>query len=683
MNNKRTGFNFEEAVRKNPTLKPNYFAYFLPLMMLGAGLIWLEPLTIPLVQLALIMALRSLNRIYDRRIIAFTKYVTEMTENVNKENHYAVDYMQVGICTLDYDGHVMWHNEKFKEIVGRSDIERSSIDALLPLPARFLDNTWHQGQTIHTIRLSDKIYTLQARRVDSKQGEEIRELADYSLYLYDVTELTNLKREYTESRLAICMVRCDNYDDVVRDLSEEDKGNFIGNLNREFNRWAESHHGFIVHSGNGGAVIGFMHKDFSEIFNNKFQILKSVHNISTAGRMSPTLSIGVAMAGNDLDEQMEKAVAAFDMALNRGGDQVVVNNNEKFHYFGATGAVYTKSNRVRARVVAQGLREQMEQAENVIVMGHRAEDYDALGAAAGVVAMAKSLKKPVYVAVSSYFGEYQRSREIFNKYFGDENHDSICLNREDDLEKLIKDSTLLILVDHHKKTMSAIPDLVDKIKHRILIDHHRRSEDIIPDLLVVYQEPSSSSTCEMVTELMHYFNEEMDLTEYEATKLYLGIVLDSKNFTLQTSERTFDAAALLQHFGANIQLVNEIFAETLDEIKYRSKLLSQAKIIAPDFYLAVAESKEKSNRMNILAGKVADELIQTNEVSGACVLTRYEDGEIKLNARSDGKVYNVQVIMEAFGGGGHQNMAAAQINDKSIEEATGLLLEEIKKQVKE
>ncbi|MCQ2361868.1 MAG: DHH family phosphoesterase [Acidaminococcaceae bacterium] len=325
----------------------------------------------------------------------------------------------------------------------------------------------------------------------------------------------------------------------------------------------------------------------------------------------------------------------------------------------------------------------MENADNIIVMGHNQEDYDAIGATVGIAALARFLKKPIHIAVGNYTKDMRQCKKILGDNEEDGYLNDLIVIGKDAVLDLVCPNTLLILVDHHREQLSSVPELLDKVEHKIIIDHHRRSEDIITDTTLLYQEPTSSSTSEMITELFPYFDEDLELTRLEASYLYAGIFLDSKKFTVQTSERTFDVAAYLKSSGVEQNKINRLFADTLEDSQIRAKLLVDTKIIAPGFAVTINKDAEKTQHNNILASQTADQLITILDVNGACAINAYKDGSIGINARSDGTKFNVQIMMEALGGGGHQNVAACQLTNKTVDEVINLLQEEIKKQMEE
>ena len=676
-----------EFIKKNNIDSPHYVAYLTPLLLVGIPLIWENVCWIPIVQIALIVAFKCCQKNYQNRLNIFSDYVDTMVQNVERNTYYITSRMQVGLAVFSAYGRLQWRNQYFDKILNNSHLAGQNMADILPLPENIFQTISSKEETERTLELQGRTYSMQTKRMLDEDknlapGEQPA-LEGIAVYLYDITELAELKKTYANEKLTLMYIRCDNYDEVIRSLSDNGVIALNGALNGMITKWANSHNGFSIHINNDFAILGFKHVDVTEIVRDKFAILDNVHNINAGGRLSPTLSIGVAMDGENLNDQLDNAANALDMALNRGGDQAVIDHDGHLSYYGATGAVTSKATRVRARIVAQALREQMENADNIIVMGHTQEDYDAIGATVGIATLARFLKKPVHIAVGNYTKDMRQCKKILGENEEDSYLNDLIVTGKDAVLDLVCPNTLLILVDHHRKQLSSVPELLDKVEHKIIIDHHRRSEDIIANTTLLYQEPTSSSTSEMITELFPYFDEDLELTKLEASYLYAGIFLDSKKFTVQTSERTFDVAAYLKSAGVEQNKINRLFADTLEDSRFRAKLLADSQIIAPGFAVAVNKDAEKTQHNNTLASQTADQLVTILEVNGACAINAYKDGSIGINARSDGTKFNVQIIMEALGGGGHQNVAACQLTNKTVEEVIALLQEEIKKQMEE
>lgn len=678
---------YRETIEKNLLITPRYWQFLLAPLLLSAILVWYSPLWLPVVQIALIAAYKFRARSYRNHLDKFVNYVDTMMKNVERNNFHITANMEVGLAVFSPDNKLQWRNRFFDSVVCKAQIAGEPIEDLLPLPKETFSLISGQEKTQRIITIKDKIFSMHSWRIDNSekltQANSENLLEGIAIYLYDITELATLRQQYNNEKLCLGYVHCDNYDEITRSLSDSGIIAMNGALNGMLTKWATKYEGFAVHITNEYAVVGFRHKQMNDILKNKFEILDLVHNINAGGRMSPTLSIGMAMDGDNLNEQLENANDALDLALNRGGDQAVVSNNGHMSYFGATGSISAKTNRVRVRIMAQALKDQMEEAGNIIVMGHHYEDLDAIGATLGVTAMARVLNKPIKIIATDGNEEIARFKQALADYNIMQPAEELTVTNKEEALDLAQLNTLLILVDHHRRQLSTVPELIDNVSRKIIIDHHRRSEDIISDTTLLYQEPSSSSTSELITELLPYFDEDLELTAEEATGLYAGIVLDSKKFTVQTGERTFEAAAYLRSKGANSDVVNYLFADSFDELKKRSELLANTTMIAKGFAISVNRNAERDQRTNILAAQTADELINALHVHGSVVINEFKGGGCALSARSDGKVFNVQVIMEALGGGGHQNVAACQLKDKTAEEAQELLLPEIKKQLEE
>ena len=367
---------------------------------------------------------------------------------------------------------------------------------------------------------------------------------------------------------------------------------------------------------------------------------------------------------------------ALDLALGRGGDQVVIRADGETQAFGGKSQALAKNTRVRARVVAQAIHELISQADMVLVMGHAKEDYDALGAALGVAYMATSEGVPAHVVISEDQDTVEKLVDQVRATPGMED----LLISEEAAQALVTPQTVLFVVDTHKPELTAAPSLVDMIQNRVVIDHHRRSNTFIPDPLLVYLEPSSSSTCELVTELLQYYSDTIELNETQASALYAGIVVDTKNFAVQTGIRTFDAASYLRRSGAATELVRDLFALDFETILTRADVLTRAEKIDGD--IVCATIPDDAENAQILAGQVADMMINIENIHTSIAI--YYNGEgYSASVRSDGEV-NVQRVMEELGGGGHQTVAGGQFApEETPEEIKNKIVAQIRAQKEE
>ena len=397
------------------------------------------------------------------------------------------------------------------------------------------------------------------------------------------------------------------------------------------------------------------------MISEKFDILDEVRALRVGNKIPVTLSMGLAATGPSMTTRGQKAQTGLDLALGRGGDQAAVYANEEVQFYGGKAKVVEKNTRVKARVVAHAIRELMQEAADVLIMGHEGEDFDALGSSLGVARMASSLGKTVHVVVGEVAMPFEKLQELLPEYV---EYAGLFLTAQQ-AEKLVSTKTLLFILDTHRVFLTAAPQLLDKVERRVVIDHHRRSEDFIPSPMIVYLEPSASSTSELVTELLPYFDEKIELTRIEASALYAGIVVDTKNFAVQTGVRTFEAAAYLRRSGADPALVRHLFRIDMDTLKMRATILIDSQILAGGVIVAVCPAEVKNSQ--IIAAQAADTMLSIEGVRVSFVLFP-ADGGVGISARSNGEV-NVQVIMEAFGGGGHQTVAGAHIDGVDVAEA--------------
>ena len=362
-----------------------------------------------------------------------------------------------------------------------------------------------------------------------------------------------------------------------------------------------------------------------------------------------------------------RARAALDIALGRGGDQVCIMDGESTRFFGGNTAGVEKNTRVRARVVSQAIHELMIDSDKILIMGHQREDYDALGGIIGVAAIARALGKDVRIALSKETSAIDKMVNVLNESeFWKEN-----IITAEAARVWVDANTLTVVCDTHRQEMVAAQEALEISERRIVIDHHRRAADFVENPLLTYLEPTASSTSELVTELVQYAGVPVKLSKAEATGIYAGIVLDTKNFIQQTGARTFEAAAFLRRAGADIDRVKQLFIETFDSIQLRAKMVFEASRTEG---IAISVAPEGLKDMMALAAQSADMLISNEDIEAAFVLYSLNDGGIGVSARSKGKV-NVQVVMEALGGGGHRTVAGDQLQGMTIEEAKQAILE--------
>lgn len=663
--------------------------YVLIIALLVAGICILQPLFIPGGVLLLIVVVWFARRSYTKKKQLLFDYLDDVIRNIERSVHYSTKNLDVGIAVFSSDGKLQWKNEKFQEWTGLKTLESKKPEEVLPLPENAFETMCVKDDS-RVIKMRGKYYMMRyfsAQNSAKATGDKDAAANTLMIYLTDITEWEQLKQRFAEERVCMAYVRFDNYEDVMKGLGESARSNLSGEIGEILNRWVESLQGFVVRSNAENMVAGINYKNLQKAIEDKFSILDKVREVHLENKLAPTISIGISKDGDTLQEISIHAAKALDLALGRGGDQVVVECDKQMQYFGGTNAVSAKSTRVRARIVAHTVREQMGDADKVFVMGHANEDYDSIGSAIGVAKLALSLKKPTFIVVSDRSTSLQKLKKlVFNNELNIAEEDKVyegIFVHEEDILKEITPKSLLMLVDHHRAALSASQKVLEAIpQKRIIIDHHRRAEDIIKNTILKYMEPSSSSASELVTELTGYFNDKLEFTKGEATALYSGLVVDTKNFNVQTGARTFEAAALLRTSGADPILVRQLFKDDLEAYRERYRLIAEAETPLPHLAISINRDVENTSETSILAAQAADALINVTDVSVGVVISACTDGNVNVSARSDGSV-NVQIIMEELGGGGHQTVAGVQIQNADADEVKQQIIELTKKQFDE
>ena len=661
--------------------------YLLIIVLLAILVCYLQPkLIFPALILFGVIYYFSRQNLINREIF-FSSYLDNIIRNIERTNHFAVRKLDVGIAVFSKDGKLQWKNELFAAWTGKSNLEGKKPEEILPLAQNAFElMSVRDGEQV--IQIEDHYYRMRYYSVETQERHSKKENTSSGLMLYltDITDYELLRQKYSNDKLCLAYVRFDNYEEVMRGLSETNMANLNGEINKLLTKWAASKQGFICRMNKESSLMGFSMSAVMDMMEDKFMILDKVREIRSGNKIPPTVSIGVACDGVTLEELIGNANKSLYLALGRGGDQAVVMKDKNTQFFGGTSSVGAKSTRVRARIVAQTIHEQMLQADRIFVMGHVNEDYDAIGATIGMAKLGLSLGKETYIVSSEHNAYYKRITEVLD-------NENIILSANEtkyidimrsgaDALPLVTNKSFLVIVDHHREVLSASKAVLQACRNRIIIDHHRRAEDIIGDTTLLYLEPSSSSTSELVTELIGYFDDRLDITPAEATALYAGIVLDTKNFNVQTGERTFEAAALLRRCGANPSLIRQLFKDDLSFVQQKAKLIAGARMPIPGLSVAVMRNADNDTMSSVLAAQTADTLITIESVAVGMAIVEYKDGSLSISARSDGSV-NVQVIMEELGGGGHQTVAGVQLANKRARDVEAQIIALTKKQLEE
>ena len=600
----------------------------------------------------------------------FERYCMGIIRNVSEVMNYAVDRLPQAILLVNQEGHLEWCNHQLGDALGEMPEPGTAVADFWP---HFnIESIWGtEGE--HRFSHAGHSYRVYHRMVaESYHSEPL-----IALYVEDEAEYAALEKRYYGSRTALLYIQIDNYDEIMQGQSETEKSMLLLAVHEKIDGWVGGLGGFLRSISDDEYVALLDRKSLDHAIAEKFDILDQVRKIINTKGMPVTLSIGLSLAAEQtLRELGEEAEAKLDLALGRGGDQVALDISGKTQFFGGKAKAIEKHTRVKARVVAHALRDIMENSDEVYVMGHHNEDYDAFGAAMGVACMARSLGKKVHIVLSEMNEGIDRIVDLVQK---DEAYEGLFL-RPGDITETPSLSSLLVVVDAHIPHILADPALLERIPKVVVIDHHRRSEHFIKNPLLVYIETASSSASELVTELLMYFGDNIRPTRLDATALYSGIVVDTKNFNVGAGVRTFDAAAYLRRAGADPVLVRTLFQSDYET----TVSLARAKANAVYYPggLIVGSLPDLLPNGQIIAAQAADGMLRVDSVRMSIYVFPLASDVVGISARSSGEM-NVQVIMEAFGGGGHVNVAGAQVKGVPLDEVRAQVVEKAKAYIEE
>ncbi|EZH66147.1 hypothetical protein DH09_09405 [Bacillaceae bacterium JMAK1] len=583
-----------------------------------------------------------------------SQYITTLSHRVNRAGEEAVTNLPVGIVLYDQNFEIQWANPYIRDLLGEDYLGKSLSIISSDLPIFIEDK-----KTEHRLKLGDLEHYVYER-----PNERL-------LYFFDMTETIETKERYREEQTVIGFIYLDNYDDVTQTLDDEVTSSLRNKVVTMLNKWANEHDILLRSIDDDRFMAVFNHRALQEVEMNRFQIVDDIREESSKDRVAITLSIGIGTGEKTLRDLGSLAQSSLDLALGRGGDQVAIKekSGQVRFYGGKTNAV-EKRTRVRARVISHALRDFVRESNQVIVMGHKTPDMDAIGASIGVLKVAEVNNKDAYIVldpdqvspdVQKLMDEVEHHEHLWSRF----------ISPTEALEQLTK-QTLLVVVDTHKPSLVIEPKLLDRVHRVVVLDHHRRGEEFIDNAALVYMEPYASSASELVTELLEYQPNKVKMESLEATAMLAGMMVDTKHFSIRTGSRTFDAASYLKANGADTTAVQLLLKEDLDNYIERSRIIGRATVYGSG--MAIARGEEGRTYHPVLIAQAADTLLTMNDVKASFVISKRDDGRVSVSARSLGDI-NVQVIMEKLGGGGHLSNAAAQFDDLTIEQVEEQLKE--------
>ncbi|GBA96490.1 DHH family phosphoesterase [Lactobacillus gasseri] len=598
-------------------------------------------------------------------------YAANLSYRIKRGEQEAMIKMPLGIMLYDKDRQIQWINPYLQMYLHDKDIIGSSISSVDKELAKYIDDA------IKSNSKQNKIIKWGDRKFEMVVQDDLG-----VVYLLDITRYANIEEKYKQERLAIGLIFIDNYDELSQAMGDQNLTNMSSYVQTTLSKYAGQFNSYLKRIDEDHFILLTHMHDLAKMEDNKFSILDKVRTESSRKNMPLTLSIGIAFGSESLNEIADQAQSNLDLALGRGGDQVVVKQSgHEARFYGGKSNPMEKRTRVRARMVSQALVELFKGVDHVFVQGHRNPDLDAIGSAIGIVKIARIHGVKASVVLDVDHVNYDVRRLIAKMQAAGIDKD-VFISPKDALEAAT-DESLLVLTDHSKYSITYDPELYKRLKNRlIIIDHHRRGEEFPENPMLVYIEPYASSTCELVTEMIEYQPQggEGVLTDLEASAMLAGITVDSKEFSLRTGTRTFDAASYLRSIGADTQVVSELLKENIDNYLQRSHLVSTIDMIEPNMALLMGEDNKIYDP--IITAQAADTALSLEHVDASFALTRRSKDVIGISARSMGNV-NVQVIMEKLGGGGHLSNAATQIKGVTVEEAKDKLLAAINEYLKE
>lgn len=595
----------------------------------------------------------------------WTKYIESLSSDIDSATKHAILNLPIPLVIIEFDGNISWYNSKFSEMMNTKDLLEKNIEDLI---SGFKLNNILQDKKdmVIEVTINDRQYKVLYNIVKTATGGQEKYII--ILYWIDITSFHNLKVKYNDEKPIIAIVQVDNYDDVLKNTEEANRPLVIAEIDRTIGLWASRMNASIKKYQKDKYIIFFENQYLERLESKKFTILDEIREIAVGNQIPITLSIGVGVNGKNPAQIDEYARAALDLSLGRGGDQAVVKKINTLNFYGGKTKAVEKRNKVKARVIAHALRQLIDQSQEVVIMGHQYPDMDSFGAALGVYRAVINRGKDAFIVLN------ESNEAIKNLYDCVKEYETYhFITSEEFLARMHKD-TLVVVVDTHRPNFTQCPLALERADKIVLIDHHRRGAEFIDHAVLTYLEPYASSTCELITEILQYIEDKINIEKIEAEALLAGITVDTKNFSFKTGVRTFEAASWLRRAGADTTNVRQLFQDDLETFVAIAEVVKNAQAIGHNIALSIC-AKDTPN-ISLVAAQAADELLNIRGITASFVLGMRQENEVIISGRSLGDI-NVQMILEKLGGGGHLTVAGAQLRDKTVEEAIGILEEAI------
>lgn len=595
------------------------------------------------------------------------EYAIDLAYKIRKGEQDAYLKMPIGMILYDKNENITWINPYLQKKLQRQDVIGISLKELN-------ERLYYQVKRQIQNQKENDIFTHIDKKYQVIVHPDIR-----MIYLTDITEYASIEEKYHEEQIVFGQIFLDNFSEVSQSLNDRRKSNLNNFVTNQLSSWAINHNIFMKRVDEDRFIAFLNRKSLETLEKEKFDIMDKIRETTAKQNFPLTVSMGFSYADKNNNDVKYPEIASYaqanlDLALGRGGDQVVVRSqNEDARFYGGKSNPMEKRTRVRARMVSQALKDLMEEASEIIVMGHQFPDMDAIGACLGIRRIANMNHKKAWIVTNEnqYSHDIHKLMDVIQEK--EDLRDDI-ISPEEALEKLTS-NTLVILVDVSRPVIAAAPEVLEQANKIVVIDHHRRSQDFPKNPVLVYIEPYASSTGEFITELFEYQNDNVEsIQPIEATAMLGGIIVDTRNFTLRTGSRTFDAASYLKSVGADTILIQRLLKENVETYLLRSHLLNS--LILLENNIGIVQGEEDTPYPTVVAAQTADMMLSMENIDASFVVTKREDGRIGISGRSLGNK-NVQRVMEKMGGGGHLSNAATQLSDTTIAEAVIQLKEVI------
>lgn len=612
-------------------------------------------------------------------VFYYLKKKNALQDLIDYTSHYAclqnklMEKFDFPYFILNRDGKVLWANKSFNELMpeGTKHTGKVITDIIPGITAAMLPKTDYETNcnieykdikfkvNIRSITDGEKLENFTFPDIKSSELKKI-----YAVTLFDETQLLDYMKKYEDETMVTALLYLDNYEEALESVEEVSRSILTALIDRKINQYFNGFDCIVRKYEKDKYLILMRTSAMKEMGEKRFALLEEIKEINnTYNDISVTLSIGIGSAQGSYVKNLEAARICIDLALGRGGDQVVIKNLDSIQYFGGKSQAVEKSTKVKSRVKAHALREFMGVSDKVIVMGHQRTDIDSFGAAVGIFRAAHTMNKKVHIVIDDVSAALKPFIEAFKR---DSSYSEDMFVSCEKAKDIIDDRTLLIVVDTSKPGYTCCEELLEMTRNIVVFDHHRQSSDVIKNSMLSYIEPYASSACEMIAEILQYFAENLKLKNIEADAMYAGMVVDTDNFVQKTGVRTFEAAAYLRRHGADVTRVRKMFREDMTDYLAKGEVIRNVKLYRK-FYAISTWQADGIDQPTIIGAQAANELLNIIGVKASFVLTSYH-GTIFISARAIDEV-NVQIIMERIGGGGHMNIAGAQLSNMSIESA--------------